>query len=159
CFIASISTLCFYPKVSFDCLERFFMLQVLILNGMFLFLPLTVADVTQRAMNLTWHSVGFKLLALTGRRFSRCLVLLACSCLIDAATFVAGVSVLDGSFSTGSIVFIVLVSIYIGVMCFVSCQRISRCSEVQRNQQEMLEKVLSEAFDSWAFLAACLQVH
>ncbi|CAE7519923.1 unnamed protein product [Symbiodinium natans] len=152
CLIATISSFCLYPKISFDCLERFFVFQVLVLNGMFMFLPLTIADATHRTLSLTWHSVWFKLLALTGRRFSRCLLLLTCSCLIDAATQLAGVVLLGGHPYTGSLVFILLVSAYIGLMCFVSCDRFSRCSKVQASQQELVEKILTEAFDSWAFL-------
>jgi len=63
-----------------------------------------------------------------------------------------GFLLLDGRPGAGSIVFVLLVSGYIGLMCFVSCERFSRFSQVQRSHQEVLEKTLTEAFDSWAFL-------
>lgn len=135
-------------------IEVLFVCQVLVMNVTIMIVPLSHEDPMERAVYLAWHSAVFKLLPLACARISCSIIQLAGSCAIDAALHLLRVVQLERSvdYDLQSIAFLVSVTCYVAIFCFFQSRRRKRSKIVEQGMQDLLDKVLTEVFTSWALL-------
>jgi len=124
------------------------------MNVTILLVPLSHEDPVDRAVYLSWHSAVFKLLPLACQRISCSILQLAGSCAIDAALhlFMRLQPERSVEYDLQSIVFLCSITVYVAIFFFFNARRRKRFHRVEEGLQDLLEKVLTEAFTSWVLL-------
>ena len=156
CLLCSALSLLLSLRLTGVLLEACFVLQVVVINATLMVLSLTHSDPVDRSMNLAWHSVGFKLLPLSWRFCW--MIQLASSCAIDVCVHAALVWHFGGSIDWRSMVFLAAITCYVATLCVVKSRRQARQELIEDGMQDLLAKILTEAFDSWVFLDGNLRL-